>query len=171
MLSLGGFASLSTSLTGNNNDLVFTAKEAGTEANSIRVRYVDPGAPSASLSVGVSGNDITVNLATDGSSVITSTATQVKDAVNAHATAKNMVSAALKSGNDGTGVVTALAFTNLANGTDGEMRAALPPNLTPGPSSPAISGKEEQNPNDAGIEKTATVRVSDRSSNRSLRKR
>lgn len=109
-------ASLATSLTGTNNDLDYTADTAGTAGNSISVRYVDPASANASLSVSVSGKDITVNLATDGSNAITSTAAQVKAAIEAVPAAAALVDIANHSGNDGSGVVTALAKTNLSGG-------------------------------------------------------
>lgn len=117
---IGGFktnARLTTALTGTNNDSTFTATRPGAAGNDIRIRYVVSGV-STPLSVAVSGNDITVNVATSGASAATSTAAQVNAAVNAHATASSMVSAANATGNDGTGVVTALAFTNLTGGTN-----------------------------------------------------
>jgi len=58
-------ATLTTALTGSNNDLTFTAKQAGAAGNGIRVRYVDPSVSAGELSVTVSGDDITVNLGTD----------------------------------------------------------------------------------------------------------
>lgn len=113
----GSAATLTTSLTGTNNDLVYTADANGTAGNSITVRYVDPAVANASLSVSVSGSAITVNLATNGSSAITTTAAQVKTAIEAHATAAGLVNIANAGGNDGTGVVTALAATNLTGAT------------------------------------------------------
>lgn len=117
---VGGFfqaASLTTALAGTNNDLKYTAKTAGVGGNSIRVRYVVAGA-STPLTVSVSTNDITVNVATNGSSVATSTAAQVKTAVDASGPAAALVSVANANTDDGTGVVAALAFTNLAGGSD-----------------------------------------------------
>lgn len=110
-------ATLSTNLAGNNNDLTYTAKAKGAAGNSIRVRYVVAGNDTA-LSVAVSGSDITVNSATDSGGAATSTATQVKDAIDASAPAAAKVSVANKTGNDGTGVIAALAYTNLTGGTD-----------------------------------------------------
>ena len=112
-------ATLTTSLTGSDNDLKFTAKRGGSWGNSIRVRYVDPGAPSATLSVDVDGFDITVNLATDGSSVITSTANEVAAALVSNDYATRLVDVELASANTGAGVVTALSFTALAGGSYG----------------------------------------------------
>lgn len=106
---------LTTALAGTNNDLTFTSTVADSAGNSVRVRYVVAGV-STPLSVSVAGNDITVNVATNGASAATSTAAQVRDAVNASAAASALVAAANAAGNDGTGVVAALAFTNLTGG-------------------------------------------------------
>ncbi len=95
--------------------VTYTADKKGTGGNSIRVAHVNPGAASP-LSVAVSGNDITVTLAHSGTA-ITSTAAQVRDAVNAHAGAAPLVNAGLTG--DGTGVAVAQALTNLAGGTNG----------------------------------------------------
>ncbi len=109
-------ATLSTNLSGSNNDLTFTAVTAGTGGNSVTVSYVDPSANAASLSVSVLGTAITVNLATDGGGLITSTATLVRAALIASTPAAALITPTLKTGNDGTGVVTALAATALAGG-------------------------------------------------------
>lgn len=111
-------ATLTTALTGTNNDLTYTADTEGAAGNDIRVAYTNPGTASAALAVTVAGNDITVSLATDVGSAITSTAAQVRDAVNASAAASALVTAANADGNDGTGIVTAMPLTNLAGGAD-----------------------------------------------------
>lgn len=114
-------ATLTTALAGTNNDLTYNAQAKGLSGNSIRVRYVVAGA-STPLTVSVSSNDITVNVATSAGSAATSTANDVKAAVKASAPATALVSvtgaATSVAPDDGTGVVTALSFTNLANGTD-----------------------------------------------------
>jgi hypothetical protein len=113
-------AALTTALTGTNNDLTYTSKATGnnySSGNSIRVRYVVAGNNTA-LSVSVSGSDITVNVATDGSGNPTSTAAQVRTAVLASVPAAALVDVTLAAGNDGTGVVTALAFTSLSGASD-----------------------------------------------------
>ncbi len=108
-------ASYTTNLTGTNNDLTYTAKNTGTDGNSTTIRYVVAGV-STPLSVSVTGSAITVNVATNGSSAATSTAAQVRTAVLASAPALALVDVENATGNDGTGVVTALAVTNLAGG-------------------------------------------------------
>lgn len=172
---IGGVgASLTTNLAGANNDLVFTAGQAGTGGNAVTIAYVNPGTANAALGVTVAGNAITVNLATTAvAGTIASTAAQVKAAVNAHSAASALVTAALADNNDGTGVVTALTATNLAGGVQPEVRQKLPPGLAKRPSSPTISGKEESVPTwkSLPLGRTATVRVRTRNVNRGLRKR
>jgi hypothetical protein len=111
-LSTAAVAATKNILTGNAG-ITYTAKTAGTGGNSITVAYVVAGTSTA-LSVGVSGNAITVNVATDGGGAATSTATQVKAAVDASGPASALVATTLI----GTGatVVSAVSATNLANG-------------------------------------------------------
>jgi len=110
-------ATLTTALTGANNDLKFTAQKSGTGGNSIRIAYINPGGTVA-RSLSVSGNDITVNLAVSAGVIAASeTATSIRNSINQHATAGQMVEAELAASNDGTGVVTAMALTNLTGGT------------------------------------------------------
>lgn len=112
-------ATLSTALTGNNNDLDYTAQASGAAGNNITVAYIDPAANDQSLSIVVDGNAITVNLATDSGGAITSTAGDIDTAIAGDAGANALVAVANKAGNDGTGVVTAMAATALAGGADG----------------------------------------------------
>lgn len=111
-------ATLTTALAGNNNDLTYTAKTPGTGGNSVSVTYVVAG-NSTPLTVSVSGNDITVNVATGAGGAATSTATQVAAAVTGSGPASALVTVANATGNDGSGVVTALAKTNLSGGASG----------------------------------------------------
>ena len=109
-------AALTTALTGTNNDMVFTADTAGTAGNNITIAYVNPGVETASESVSVIGSAITVTLRSVSS--VLSTAAQVKTALDASGAASALISVANAPGNDGTGVVTAMAATNLAGGYD-----------------------------------------------------
>jgi len=96
------------------------AKAYSSASNNIRIRYVVAGA-STPLTVSVSSNDITVNVATNGSSAATSTAAQVAAAVLASTPAMALLGSVDNApGNDGTGVVAALGFTNLAGGADND---------------------------------------------------
>lgn len=98
---------------GANNSVKYTARAGGYEGERVSIRYLDPGAPSQALSVSVNDKAITVSLATDGGGAITSTATLVQAAIQAHDSAKLLVSSANDGGDDGSGVVTAIAATAL----------------------------------------------------------
>jgi hypothetical protein len=112
-------AYLETNLTGDHNDLKWIHWLGGIPGNDVSVTYVDPGAPSQALSISVSGKDITVNLATNGASAITSTAAQIASLANSLQKVKWLnVKVEMKTGNDGSGVVTAMSKTNLANGAN-----------------------------------------------------
>lgn len=114
-------ATLSRNPAGNDNALTFTAVKYGAEGNRISIAYVDPAANSQSLAVSVDGYAITVSLATNGGGTITSTAAQVKAAIEASAPAAALVTCTINtadsgSADDGTGVVTALAAANMTGG-------------------------------------------------------
>ncbi len=109
-------ATLTTSLPGTNDDLTYTAVSYGSGGNAITVAYTNDGA-NIPLSVSVSGSAITVHLATNGSGNVTSTAAQVAAAIAASSTAAAKVTVANATGNDGSGVVSVMAPTNLSGGT------------------------------------------------------
>jgi hypothetical protein len=109
-------ATLTTALSGANNDMVFSARIAGSKGNGISIAYVNPGTPSAALSVAVVARAITVNLATNGGSSITSTAAEVKAALEANERIADLITIANSGADTGAGVVTALTATNLAGG-------------------------------------------------------
>lgn len=113
-------AALAVNPAGDDNGLVFTAKQYGTDGNLISVEYVDPAANDAALSVSVFNTAITVHLATGEAGAITSTAAEVLAAVNASIPAAKLVTVALDATDttpvDGAGVVTAIALALLENG-------------------------------------------------------
>jgi hypothetical protein len=130
--SLGNFTTLGAGMTraslstarGANKDITVTARQAGLRGNSIQLAITTPGSANATLGV-VTTNPtpgttlVTVNTATNGSSVGTSTGNQIIAAINGDATAGSVLSAATKIGSDGTGVWLAadnLAATNLTGG-------------------------------------------------------
>lgn len=101
-----------TSLTGSNNDLTYIGRAAGD--HNVTIAYVDPGANNAVLSVSVSSEDVSISLATGSGGAITSTAAQVKAAIEASVDASALLVVLLASGNSGAGIVTALGSTALA---------------------------------------------------------
>jgi hypothetical protein len=115
-IGLGNRATLTTA-QGANKDVLFFSTVPGTVGNAITVRYVNPGTANAALSVSVAASAITVNLATNGSSALTSTANDIVKAVNLFPAADALVWAQLAPGSDGTGIPAAFAATNLAGAT------------------------------------------------------
>jgi hypothetical protein len=84
--------------------------------NFITVTYVNPGAASSALSVSVTGNAITVYLATNSSSSLISTATQVALAVNTSTPASALVTATVTG--TGSNIQAAASAASLTGGMD-----------------------------------------------------
>lgn len=109
-------------LGAGNAELTINSLVLGVYGNDIDVVLTDPAAASQPLSVSTTGTFdggdrlITVSLATDGGSLITSTALQVAEAINADSEAKKLVQ--VIAGGDGSGVQVAVAQTPLAGGLD-----------------------------------------------------
>lgn len=110
------YASAETSLTGANNDLVFSAIVAGVEGNGISIAYVISGTGSAA-EVSVVDKAITI---TAGSAC---TADTVKAAIAA-SPAATLIEAVDKSGNDGSGAIIALSRTFLTGGSNATTASA-----------------------------------------------
>lgn len=92
--------------------LTLKAKTAGIAGNQISLRLAHPGAASSALSVGIVGSAITVNLATDSDSLVTSTPALIKTALEGNATIAALVT--VTSG--GSGTVTPAPTTRLTGG-------------------------------------------------------
>jgi hypothetical protein len=102
--------------TAHSQTVVLTSRAWGHEGgNDITAEFRDPGAASSPLSVMVSGKDILVNLGTDGTGALTSTAAQVVDAINASAAASELVVALTYRGNAGAGTVQPRMKINLSD--------------------------------------------------------
>jgi hypothetical protein len=116
-------AAATTSLTGTNNDMTFTADTAGVAGNSITVAYYTDRTPvsNGSSVAHCAGTTITVDLKTNGSGVSTALASEVKTAIEANAEAAALVDITDFAGNDGTGVVTAMSAITLSGGSDGKV--------------------------------------------------
>lgn len=132
-------STLTTSLIGDDNDLVFTARQGGYNNNNltrgvngdnVTIEYLDPSANDADLSITVANDtEITVNLATDGSGNITTTAEDILVAIRLHAVANTLVEVANAGSDDGTGVVTAMPQTALSGGANGSNYVTTTPGL------------------------------------------
>ena len=107
----GTYGTATLDSTNADADLVITARSRHIGSDKISVTLVNPAAPSAALGVVVTGREIVVNLATSTASAITSTAVQVKAAIDALPAAAALVSVALETA--GAGVVEAIAKTTL----------------------------------------------------------
>lgn len=106
-------AFLITAFAGSNNDLVFSARTPGTTGTALTVTVVVAG-NNTPLTVVLTGNNLVINSATDGSGVPTSTAAQVKAAVEANGAATVKFVVQFNTSNDGTGVIAAQSITSLA---------------------------------------------------------
>lgn len=107
----GTKGTLTVDCTNSDSDIVFTAKSKHIGSDKISVAYIDPASASQSLSINVDGRKITVSLATDTGSTITSTAADVKAAIEADSDANALVTMTLET--SGTGVVEAKAEDSL----------------------------------------------------------
>jgi len=96
------------------SQIVVQAIKNGTAGNSITLTFTDPVGNNVPLSVAVSGNDITVTLATDGSSAVTSKANQVIALLNSNVNTNSLISA--KAGTSGGGGVVAAAASQALTG-------------------------------------------------------
>lgn len=101
---------------GDGSTFYVTSRAYGSDGgNAISVALADPGTPNAPLSVSVTGTDVTVHLATNGSGQVTSTAAQVVAALNADTAGAKLLTAGTYRGNAGTGVVSAAPATRLTD--------------------------------------------------------
>jgi hypothetical protein len=115
-------ATYATSLTGTKNNITFTHTPGGTPGNGATggytVTYSDPGGTTATLSISISGNDITVNLGRK-TSAINTTALDLVNLWGANAILRERgVMAQLKAGEDGSGLLTSMTKKNLSGGLD-----------------------------------------------------
>lgn len=111
-------ATLATGTAAANTGISYTSKLAGVLGNKINVRYVDPKANNAALSVAVSGQDIVVSLATGPSGTITTTGAQLLAAITASTAASALVTAAATGASTGAGVIAAMGRAYLTGGQD-----------------------------------------------------
>jgi flagellin len=114
---------LSGGVDGTGGGVKFTDARAEGSSGTLSVVFANPGANNAALSISTSaanGNGdrtITVNLATNGTGAITSTAAEIVAAIANDATASTLVNAKV----DTAGVVGAVASTNLVTGNNAEL--------------------------------------------------
>ena len=114
----GAYATMTTGTLVAKNQLTWTAKNTGDGGNGISVTLRDPSAANQGISVTTALSAITVNLATDADSAISSTAGNVITAILASPEASSLLTVVNTSTSDGTGKVLAVTKTNLAGGVD-----------------------------------------------------
>lgn len=132
-------ATYTTFFNPSDSNLLFTADLPGVAGNSIRIRYVVAGTNTA-LSVSVASNDITVNLATNGSGVPTSTANQIKAALDGSGPASALINTTLSPPTStGTGVPdNGFSFVPLEFGSSGAAVATIVEQIETTSTSPTI---------------------------------
>lgn len=111
-------ASLLIGTVGSNNALTITSKLTGALGNKSSLKLVDPAANSATLAITVSGRDVVASLATNSSGAITTTAAQLKTAIEANTAANALIGLANTGASTGAGAVAALKRTALSGGID-----------------------------------------------------
>jgi flagellin-like hook-associated protein FlgL len=112
-----GHASLTTSIQGEGNDVVFTANYMGTWGDDVRVEYRNPNAPNqeAKVTVGPQSWNVCVTLGTDAMGRVTTTANDIVKMVNNHPEAGQLVTASLANYHEGgSGIVAELDCSPLA---------------------------------------------------------
>ncbi|ENM5827491.1 phage tail sheath subtilisin-like domain-containing protein [Vibrio metoecus] len=97
-----------------NDGLKLTAVKTGTEGNAISVEVLAPTAASAELAVTVTNNKISIQLASDESGALTTTATELASALMADPAAKALVTAVALG--DGSGDVAPASRSYLSGG-------------------------------------------------------
>lgn len=112
---VGTGATLETGTANTNNGLTWTARAPGT--TTVTVELADPGTPSASLGIVVTGAAIKVNLATSSESAVTSTAAAVLALVQGSTAASALVTVAHTGESTGAVAVADVAASPLTGGT------------------------------------------------------
>ncbi len=102
----------------DNNKIKFTAKEAGTGGNDIKITFTDPSANKEKTTVAVTGKSIVVTLSY-AESAITATANDVITAIKASESASALVD--VKAVGTGESLVVAKTQTALADGAAGSV--------------------------------------------------
>lgn len=97
-----------------NDGLKLTAVKTGTEGNAISVEVLAPTAASSELAVTVTNNKISIQLASDESGALTTTATELASALMADPAAKALVTAVALG--DGSGDVAPVSRSYLSGG-------------------------------------------------------
>ena len=116
MSGLTGSGNSPQGATAQSQTVVLTSRAWGHEGgNEITAVFTHPGVANSPLAVSVSGNDISVSLATDAANAASSTAAQVVAAINANPAASALIVALTYRGNAGAGIVQPRLKVNLSD--------------------------------------------------------
>ena len=118
-------ATLTTDLAGSDNNITFMALSPGTDGNKISIEYIKPAANNTPLSITVATEEtavhIQVTLATNEDEQIDTDAQTLAEAI-AEYESVYWITASIKDGETGAGLLTVMAKTYLAGGSgDGTM--------------------------------------------------
>jgi len=115
------YASVATEFGTANAEMILAGKYRGIDFNDWTVNLIDPSGNNKALSVEVDNDnkEINISLATGAAGAITSKAEDIKDLIEAHEVASNIISVAYAKNNTGEGVVgeAELVLENGVNGT------------------------------------------------------
>lgn len=112
-------ANHTTTFSGANSNLVFTAREKGTAGNSVKVALVKVDAIDQKLAVAVANKVVTVNLATDSAKAIITTANDVIEIIMENIQARTLVDVKPAPNSNSSGLVGIMVETALTGGTSG----------------------------------------------------
>jgi len=107
-------AYLVTGVEADENELIWTAKAAGSSGNDITIRLIDPGVNTGGITISVVGSAIELTLRRQSGS-LSSTMNQVKSAIEGDVAADALVRVQKKDSSKN-GIVKAVSTTNLAYG-------------------------------------------------------
>lgn len=111
---------ITTSLAGANNDMVFTARYPGPASKRVKVAYLDPGTETAAESIAFSFDAdtgiLTVNITLRSVSSVLSTAAEVKTAWEANVWCADLATLAASGGDSLATSVTAMTATAFSAG-------------------------------------------------------
>jgi hypothetical protein len=116
----------SVSILTGDGQLDYEAQKTGANGNDISIEYQDPGTAEQPLSVTVSNNAIVITLATNIGGSLTSTANEVKTAIENNTEANGLVSITVPGA--GTSIVPAVSQTYLSGGFSGGITITDPTN-------------------------------------------
>ena len=114
----GDAATLTTAMTGADNDITLTAVAAGASGNDYSIELLAGSGTTQSLKVSTTDNLKFTVLLRRAANAIATTATELVAALVAYPPFDDLITAEVKEGDSGAGVVTALAEVALAGGGD-----------------------------------------------------